>query len=104
MNRLGMLWLVTPPKEIVDPSFEVIFKDEFIGNHVEDTPNELCDNDKFVRSKNERESRRRLRKVMNKSERMKAKLTKKLTSLICPLKRTHWNNGKQARENRPRKI
>jgi len=29
---------------------------------------------------------------------------KRLTSPICPLKRTHWNDGKRARGNRPRKI
>jgi len=43
-------------------------------------------------------------KVMNKLERMKLKMTKILTSPICSVKRTHWNDEKRARGNRPRKI
>jgi len=48
----------------------------------------LCDNeDEFVKSGGEKKRRRG--KVMNKLERMRAKITKRLTSPISPLKRTH---------------
>ena len=95
----------TPPKKIVDLSFEVMFEDElkFVGNHIVDTPIILCENDEFVRRYGKKR-KRRWRKVMNKLERMKLKMTKRLTSPLCPLKRTHWNDGKRARGNRPRKI
>ena len=96
----------SPPKKIVDPSFEMMYEDElkFLSNHNVDNPIDLCDGDQFVKSRSGKTSRRRLRKVMNKLERMNAKIIKKLTSLISPLKRTHWNDGKRARGNKPRKI
>ena len=34
----------------------------------------------------------------------KIKDDKKINPPLCPLKRTHWNDGKRARGNRPRKI
>jgi len=51
----------TPPKKIVDLSFEVMFEDElkFIGNHIVDTLIMLCDNDEFVRRRCEKKRRRR---------------------------------------------
>ena len=64
----------------------------------------LCDNDEFKRKRCEKKKRRRWRKVMNKLEKMKLKMTKRLTSPIYSLKRTHWNDGKRARGNRLRKI
>ena len=76
------------------------FKDKliFLGIHVE--PIILCDNkDEFLKSDGEKKRRR---KVMNKFERMRAKMTKRLTSPISPLKRTHWNDEKQVRGNRPK--
>jgi len=96
----------TPPKKIVDLNFEVMFEDElrFIGNHIVATLIMLCDNDEFMRKKCEKKRKRRWRKVINKLERMKLKMTKRLTSPIYPTKRTHWNDGKRARGNRPRKI
>ena len=49
----------------------------------------LCDNeDEIVKSGGEK-NRRRKRKVMNKLERMRTKMTKRLTFLISSLKRTH---------------
>ena len=82
-----------------------MYEDEpkFLGIYVVDTPSELCDDDQLVRSRSKKKSRRRLRKVKNKLERMRAKMTKRLTSPLCPVKRTHYD-GKQARGNRPRKI
>ena len=42
----------TPPKKIVDLSFEVMFEDElkFLSNHIVDTPIDLCDNDQLWRA------------------------------------------------------
>jgi len=95
----------SPLKEIIDPSFKVIYEDElkFLGNHTVDTPIMLCDNDEFLKSRSGKKNKRRVRKV-NKLERIRVKMTKRLTSPICPLKRTHWNYEKQTRGNRPRKI
>jgi len=41
---------------------------------------------------------------MLKLERKIAKMTKRLASPLCPIKRTHWNDGKRAREMRAKKI
>ena len=61
--------------------------------------------DEFLKSKSgKKKGRRRLRKVMSKLERMKQKITIRLTYLNSPMKRTRWNNEKRAKENRPRKI
>ena len=69
-----------PPKDLVNSSFEEMYEDEriFLGIHV--APIILCDNkDEFVKS-DEEKKRRRKRKVMNKLERMRAKMTKRLAS------------------------
>ena len=83
-----------------------MFEDElkFIGNYIVATLIILCDNVEFIRKRCEKKKRRRWRKVTNKLERMKLKMTKRLTSPICSLKRTHWNDGERARGNRPGKI
>ena len=91
-----------PPKDLVNSNFEEMYEDEliFLGIHV--TLIILCDNeDEFVKS-GEEKKRRNKRKVMNKLERMKAKMTKRLTSPISSLIRTHWNDEKRVRGNRPR--
>ena len=77
-----------PVKDIVNSSFEKMYEDEliFLGIHV--VPIILCDKeDEFINSGGEKK-RRRKRKV-NKLERMRAKMTKRLISLISSLKRTH---------------
>ena len=82
----------TPPKVIIDPSLEVKFEDElkFLDIHVVDTPIEMCDDDQILKSRSgKKKSRRRLRKVKNKLERMRIKITKNLTSPISSLKRSH---------------
>jgi len=90
MNRYAFV-SYTGPKEIIDLSFEVTFEDElkFLSNHIEDTPIMQRGNDKFVRRKSGKKSRRRLRKMKNKLERIRTKITKRLTSPISPLKRAH---------------
>ena len=90
-----------PPKNIVNLSFEEMYEDELIFLDIHVAPIILCDNeDEFVKSGGKKK-RRRKRKVMNKLERMRAKMITRLISPISPLKRTHWNDGKRVRENRP---
>ena len=74
----------SPPKKIGDPSFEVMFEDElrYLDIHIMDDPIKMYDDDQ-LRSRSGKKSRMRLRKVMNKLERMNTKITKRLTSLIC---------------------
>ena len=67
-----------PPKDLVYSNFEEMYEDEliFLGIHV--APIILCDNeDEFVKSDGEKK-RRGKRKGMNKLERMRAKMTKKI--------------------------
>ena len=92
-----------PPKDIVNSSFEEMYEDELIFLYIHVAQIILCDNEnEFVKSG--REKKRKKKKVMKKFESMRAKITKRLTSPISPLKRTHWNDEKQARGNRPNKI
>jgi len=89
-----------PPKDIVNSSFEEMYEDEliFLGIYVARII--LCDNeDEFVKIGGEKKKKRK-RKVLNKLERMRAKMTKRLTSPISPLKRTHWNDEKRVRGSR----
>ena len=62
----------TPAKKIVDLNVEVMFEDEltFLAINVMDAPIKMSDNDKFVWSRSGKRNRRRLRKMMNKLERM----------------------------------
>ena len=81
MIRLGALVSYIPPNDIVNSSFKEMYEDEliFLGIHV--APIILCENeDEFVKIGGEK--KRRKRKVMNKLERMRAKMIKRLTSLI----------------------
>ena len=81
-----------PLKELVNSSFEDMYEDELMFLSIHVAPIILCDSeDEFVKSGGERK-RRRKRKVMNKLERMRTKMTKRLSSSISPLKRTHWND------------
>jgi len=69
----------TPPKEIIDLNFEVMFEDElkFLDIHVVGTPIEMYDDDQILKSRSgKKKSRRRLRKVKNKLERMRTKIIK----------------------------
>jgi len=64
----------------------------------------MYNDDEFMKSGGGKKSMRKLRKVMNKLERMNTKLTKRLTFPISPLKRIHWNDEKRARGKKPRKL
>ena len=58
----------TPPKENVDLSFELMFKDElkFLSIHVVDALIKMCDDDQFIRSRSEKKNKMRVRKAKNK--------------------------------------
>ena len=93
----------TPPRENVDLSFEEMYGTEleFLGFHSEKVPTKKCDGDQFFNEcRNMR--KKNLKKV--RLGRKRAKMTKKLASPLCPIKRTHWNDGKRARGMRPKKI
>ena len=62
------------------------------------------DDDEFMKSERGKKRRRKLRKLRNKLERMNIKMTKRLVSLFCPIKRTHWNGGKRVRGMKHKKI
>jgi len=64
---------------------------------------EYKDGEDFMKQTNQKKHRCKLRKVRSKAERSHMTLTKKLSSAISPLKRTHWNSGKRSRGWRPRK-
>jgi len=69
-----------PPKEMVNSSFEDIYEDELkiLGIHVVYAPIVFFDDDdEFMRSGRGKKSRRKLRKLRNKLERMNIKMTKK---------------------------
>ena len=90
-----------PPKDMVNPSFEMYEEElKILGIHIVYSPNIIYNEDEFVKSGGEKR-RKRKRKVMNKLKRMIAKMTKRLPSPISPLKRTHWNDEKRAREKLP---
>ena len=46
---------------------------------------------------NHQKKRLKLKKTKNKLKRIQAIITKRLSSSLSPLKRTHWNNGKRSR-------
>ena len=51
----------TPPKEIIDLNFEVMFENElkFLGIHIVDTPIGMCDDDQFLKSRSRKKNGRR---------------------------------------------
>ena len=87
--------------------FEKIIEDENLC--FEDWNEVVCENlfgeddEEFFR-KRKRKRLRRIRRVKNKMERGRSKITRRLSSTKSPLKRTHWNDGEQARGFRPREI
>ena len=91
----------TPPGESVDLSFEEMYGTELEFLNNEEVPTEKCGGDKFLNNNCSNMRKKHLKKV--RLGRKRAKMTKKLASLLCPIKRTHWNDGKRARGMRPKR-
>ena len=87
-----------PPMGMVDLWFEVNCEDKFkfCGDHVEDTSIELFE-DEILRIKRRDKHKKKLMRTKSKMERMKAKLTKKLSSVKSPLERTQGESGEHSR-------
>ena len=94
----------TPLGKNVDLNFEEMYGTEleFLGIHSEEVPTEKCEGDQFLNYGCRHMRKRSLRKVRLESNR--AKMTKRLPSPLCPIKRTQWNNRKRVRGMRPKKI
>ena len=89
----------TIPMENVDHSFKENCEDELklLSDQLRGTTIDLHCDEILENKRCENNRRRRMRKTKNKKERMKDKLTKRLSSLNSPLKRTHWESGKRSR-------
>ena len=94
----------TPPRESVELSFDEMYETEldFLSIHSEEVPTERCDGNQFLNNRCRYMRKKNLKKMRLGWKR--AKMTKKLASPLCPIKRTHWNDGKRARGVRPKKI
>ena len=92
------------PRESVDLSFKEMYGTEleFLDIHSEKVPTERCDGNQFLNNECRHMRKKSLRKV--RLGRKRAKMTKRLAFPLCPIKRTHWNDGKRARGMRPKKI
>ena len=90
--------------ESVDLSFEEIYGDEleFLGIHNEDISNGKSGDDKFLNENCSDMRKKQLKKM--KLGMPKVQMTIQLASQLCPIKRTHWNDGKRARGIRPKKV
>ena len=75
---------------------------EFLSIRSEEVPTEKCDGNQFLNNKCRHMRKKSLRKM--RLGRKSAKMTKRLASPLCPIKRTHWNDGKKARGMRPKEI
>ena len=78
----------TFPGESVDLSFEEIYETEleFLSIHSEKVPTEKCGGDQFLNNECRNMRRKNLKKLT--LGRKRAKMTEKLASLLCPIKRT----------------
>ena len=74
---------------------------EFLSIHSEEVPTKRCDDNQFLNSGCRHVRKKSLRKV--RLGRNRAKI-KKIGLPICPIKRTHWNDGKRARGMKYKKI
>ena len=93
----------TPPGKSADLSFEMYGTElEFLGIHSEEVTTEKCDGDQSLNNECRHMRKKSLRKVRLGKKR--AKMIKRLASLLCLIKRTHWNDGKRARGMRSKKI
>ena len=94
-----------PPKDMVNSSLEEMYEEKFkILDIYMVYVATIMYKDEFGKSGGEKKSKKKLRKVMNKLERMNTKLIKRLTYPISSLKRTHWDDEKRARGKKPHKL
>ena len=93
----------TPPGESVNLSFEEMYGTEleFLGIHSEDVPTKRCDGNQFLNNGCGHMMKKSLKKMRLGRKRAKIKT---LASPLCPIKRTHWNDGKRARGMNPKRI
>ena len=84
----------TPSGKNVDLSYEELCgtEIEFLGIHSEEGPTEKCDDNQFLNNGCRHMRKKSLKKVRR--ERKRAKIIKRFASPLCPIKRTHWNDGK----------
>ena len=82
-----MLVNYTPPRESVDLCFEEMYGTElkFLGIHSEKVLTEMCDGNQFLNNGGRHMGKKSLRKV--RLGRKRAKMTKRLASPLCPIKR-----------------
>ena len=87
--------------ETVDQSFEEVYGTEleFLGIHSEEVPTERCDGNQFLNNGCGHIRKKRKMRLGRKRAKMKT-----LASPLCPIKRTHWNDGKRARGMNSKKI
>jgi hypothetical protein len=64
---------------------------------IEVAKEDYTDGEESMKKANKKKRRCKLKKAKSKEERSLAKLLKKLSSSLNPLKRTHWNSGKRSR-------
>ena len=75
----------TPPGESVDLNFEMYrIELEFLSIHSEEVPTEKCDGDQFLNNRCRHMRKKSLTKV--RLGRKRAKITKRLTSPLCPIR------------------
>jgi len=72
---------------------------EFLGILSDEVPTENCDGDQFLNNECRYMRKKSLSKV--RLGRKRAKMIKRLASSLWPIRRTHWNDRKRAREVRP---
>ena len=89
--------------ESIDLSFEEMYRTEleFLGIHSEKVSTERCDGNQFLNNGCGHMMKKSLKKMRLRIKRAKMKT---LASLLCPIKRTHWNDGKRARGMNPKPI
>ena len=69
---------------------------EFLGIQSKKVLTERCNGDQFLNNECRHIRKKSLRKV--RLGRKRAKMTKRLASPLCPIKRIHWNDGRRELE------
>ena len=90
--------------ENVDLSFEELYGDEleFLNIRNEEVQNKKSGDENFFSEDCNDMRKKQLKKV--KLGMPRAPMTIQLASQLCPIKRTHWNDGKRARGIRPKEV